>query len=69
MAANHSMVGGKRFTTHTMIRDVGEGENFHELSYSQLFKGKFSQIIMDCKEYLSKVSISRVKFSRIVFDP
>ena len=24
MAANHSMVGGKGFTTHTMIRDVGQ---------------------------------------------
>ena len=30
------------------------GENFHKLSYSQLFKGKFSRIVTDCKEYLLK---------------
>ena len=31
-----------------------EDKNFHELAFPRYSRGKFSRIIMDCKEYLLK---------------
>ena len=44
------------------------GKFFTNRAILSFSRGKFSRIVTDCKEYLLKVSISRVKFSQIVFD-